>query len=79
MRKVTLGEYRNLMHAFVSGLIRAGDFKSQYLGLVEQDDARRLPEISQILGSVEQGLDKPDVRAVVTVALRKLDAVKHRM
>jgi hypothetical protein len=77
MRSVTLGEYRNLMHAFTSGRLGAGDFDTGYRRLREEDEATRPDEIGRILEDVASALDQPDLTARVTAALRTLDALRH--
>jgi hypothetical protein len=77
LRNVTLGEYRNLMHAFSAGLISAGDFESGYRQLVDQDQATRPDEIATILKSVLESSDESALRTHCTEALRALDMIKH--
>ena|GEM_PF-5535007 len=77
MRNVTLGEYRNLMHAFCTGLISASDFESGYRRLVDEDQATRPDEIAAILRSVPGGSDENALRTHCTEALRALDVIKH--
>ena len=92
MRTVTLGEYRNLMHAFSTGRIGAGDFKEAYLHLFKEDRATRPQEIFRILDAVFKdvgtfspdpadrggdGLDDSGLQVRVTEALRVLDAMRH--
>jgi hypothetical protein len=77
MRSVTLGEYRNLMHAFTSGHIGAADFETGYLRLRGEDGAKRPGEIARILEDVSTALGQPDLAARVTAALRTLDALRH--
>jgi hypothetical protein len=92
MRIVTLGEYRNLMHAFSTGRIGAGDFKEAYLHLFKEDRATRPQEIFRILEAVfkdvgafspdpadrgRDGLDDSGLQVRVTEALRVLDAMRH--
>ena len=84
MRTVTLGEYRNLMHAFSTGRIGAGDFKEAYLHLFKEDRATRPQEIFRILeaifgdlGAFSPGLDDSGLQLRVTEALRVLDAMRH--
>jgi hypothetical protein len=91
VRKTTLGEYRNLMHAFSTGLMSAGDFKAGYSQLAAEDSATRPEEISRILDrlsadiaacsfdalSSKETVDERELRARVTEALRVLDAIRH--
>jgi hypothetical protein len=77
MRSVTLGEYRNLMHAFTSGHIGAADFEAGYLRLRLEDSAARPEEIARIIDEVSTALHEPDLAARVTAALRTLDALRH--
>jgi hypothetical protein len=77
MRSVTLGEYRNLMHAFTSGHLGEGDFQASYRHLRQEDNATRPDEIARILEDVSTGLQEPDLTARVTAALRALDALRH--
>jgi hypothetical protein len=77
LRNVTLGEYRNLMHAFSTGLISASDFESGYRRLVDQDQVIRPAEIAAILKSVPGILDENALRTHCTEALRALDMIKH--
>ena len=91
MRKTTLGEYRNLMHAFSTGLMSASDFEAGYRRLADDDNATRPEEISRILGGVsadiaafssdapsnQETVDERGLRARVTEALRVLDAMRH--
>jgi hypothetical protein len=77
MRSVTLGEYRNLMHAFTSGHLGAGDFQASYRKLREEDGATRPDEITRMLDDVSAALDQEDLTARVTAALRSLDALRH--
>jgi hypothetical protein len=77
LRNVTLGEYRNLMHAFCTGLINASDFESGYRRLVDQDEATRPAEIAAILKSVQRSSDENALRTQCTEALRALDMIKH--
>lgn len=77
MRTVSLGEYRNLMHAFSSGRIGETDFEESYLRLSKEDGATRSEEISRILDAVSAGLHQPNLMGIVTAALRTLDAMRH--
>ena len=92
MRTVTLGEYRNLMHAFSTGRIGAGEFKGAYVRLFEEDRVTRPQEIFRILEAVfgdlgafspdpadraGDGLDDSGLQVRVTEALRVLDAMRH--
>ena len=84
MRTVTLGEYRNLMHAFSTGRIGAGEFKGAYVRLFEEDRVTRPQEIFRILeaifvdlGAFSPGLDESGLQVRVTEALRVLDAMRH--
>jgi len=77
VRNVTLGEYRNLMHAFCTGLISASDFESSYRRLVDQDQATRPAEIAAILKSLPGISDENALRTQCTEALRALDMIKH--
>jgi hypothetical protein len=91
MRKVTLGEYRNLLHAFSTGLISPSDFEAGYGRLANEDSATRPEEISRILAGVsadiaafssdapsnKERVDERGLRARVTKALRVLDAMRH--
>jgi hypothetical protein len=77
MRTVTLGEYRNLMHAFTSGHIGAADFEAGYLRLRQEDSAARPEEIGRIIEEVSSALHQADLTARVTAALRSLDALRH--
>ena len=91
MRKITLGEYRNLMHAFSTGLMGASDFEAGYSRLANEDKATRPKEISRILDGVsgdiaafssdapsnKERVDERGLRARVTEALRVLDAMRH--
>jgi hypothetical protein len=77
MRSVTLGEYRNLMHAFTSGHLGAGDFESGYRKLREEDSATRPEEIARLLEDVSIALGQPDLMPRATAALRTLDALRH--
>ena len=84
MRTVTLGEYRNLMHAFSTGRIGAGEFKGAYVRLFEEDRVTRPQEIFRILeaifgdlGESSPGLDDSGLQVRVTDALRVLDAMRH--
>ena len=84
MRTVTLGEYRNLMHAFSTGRIGAGEFKGSYVRLFQEDRVTRPQEIFQILeaifgelGAFSPGLDDSGLQVRVTDALRVLDAMRH--
>lgn len=77
MRTVTLGEYRNLMHAYSTGRIGAGDFKEAYLRLFKEDRATRPQEIFRVLEDIFGGLDDPGLQARVTEALRLLDTMRH--
>jgi hypothetical protein len=91
VRKTTLGEYRNLMHAFSTGLMSAGDFKAGYSQLAVEDNATRPAEISRILDGLsadiaafssdalsnKENVDERGLRARVTEALRVLDAIRH--
>jgi len=77
MRSVTLGEYRNLMHAFTSGHIVAAEFEGGYQKLRQEDSATRPEEITRILDEVSSALHQPDLTARVTSALRTLDALRH--
>ena len=77
MRSVTLGEYRNLMHAFTSGHLGAADFEAGYRRLRDEDSATRPEEIARILEDVSTALGQPDLTARVTAALRILDALRH--
>jgi len=77
VRNVTLGEYRNLMHAFCTGLISASDFESSYRRLVDQDQATRPAEIAAILKSLTGISDESALRTHCTEALRALDMIKH--
>ena len=77
MRNVTLGEYRNLMHAFTSGHLGEGDFQAGYRRLREEDSAKRPDEMARLLEEVSTALGQPDLTARVTAALRALDALRH--
>jgi self-protective colicin-like immunity protein len=90
VRKTTLGEYRNLMHAFSTGLMSASDFEAGYSRLADEDNATRPEEISRILDGVsadiaafssassnKERVDERGLRARVTEALRVLDAMRH--
>ena len=77
MRNVTLGEYRNLMHAFTSGHIGVDEFEAGHQRLRQEDSATRPEEITRILDEVSTALGQPDLAARVTVALRTLDALRH--
>ena len=77
MRSVTLGEYRNLMHAFTSGHLGVGDFQAGYLRLRQEDGATRPDEIARILDDISTALREPDLMARVTAALRFLDTLRH--
>ena len=77
MRPVTLGEYRNLMHAFTSGHLGAADFEAGYHRLRDEDSTTRPEEIARILEDVSTALGQPDLTARVTGALRILDALRH--
>jgi hypothetical protein len=77
MRNVTLGEYRNLMHAFTSGHIGVVEFEAGHQRLRQEDNATRPEEITRILDEVSAALGKPDLAARVTAALRTLDALRH--
>ena len=77
MRSVTLGEYRNLMRAFTSGHIGAGDFEAGYRRLRTEDGATRPDEIARILEDVSTALGQPDLMPRVTAGLRALDALRH--
>jgi Bacterial self-protective colicin-like immunity len=91
VRKTTLGEYRNLMHAFSTGLMSASDFEAGYSRLADEDNATRPEEISRILDGVsadiaafssdassnKERVDERGLRARVTEALRGLDAMRH--
>ena len=77
MRNVTLGEYRNLMHAFTSGHLGESDFEAGYRRLRDEDAATRPEEIARILEDVSTALRQPDLTARVTAALRTLDALRH--
>jgi hypothetical protein len=77
LRNVTLGEYRNLMHAFCTGLISASDFESGYRHLIDQDQATRPAEVAAILDSVPGSSDENALRTKCTEALRALDMIKH--
>jgi Bacterial self-protective colicin-like immunity len=91
VRKITLGEYRNLLHAFSTGLMSASDFEAGYSRLADEDSATRPEEISRILGGVsadiaavssdalsnKERVDERGLRARVTEALRGLDAIRH--
>jgi Bacterial self-protective colicin-like immunity len=91
VRKTTLGEYRNLMHAFSTGLMSANDFEAGYGRLAVEDSATRPEQISRILDrlsadiaafssgalSNKENVDERELRARVTEALRVLDAIRH--
>jgi len=77
MRSVTLGEYRNLMHAFTSGHLGVGDFEASYLRLRQEDGATRPDEIARMLDDISTALREPDLMARVTAGLRFLDTVRH--
>jgi hypothetical protein len=77
MRSVTLGEYRNLMHAFTTGHLGADDFETGYLRLRQKDAATRPEGIARILEDVASGLKQPDLMERVTAALRTLDTLQH--
>ena len=84
MRTVTLGEYRNLMHAFSTGRIGAGEFKGAYARLFQEDRVTRPQEIFRILeaisgdlGAVSPGHDDSGLQLRVTEAFRVLDAMRH--
>jgi len=77
MRIVTLGEYRNLMHAFTSGHIGVAEFEAGYQRLRQDDSSMRPEEITRILDEVSSALGQPDLAARVTIALRTLDALRH--
>jgi hypothetical protein len=77
VRNVTLGEYRNLMHAFTSGHLGAGDFESGYRRLRQEDSAKRPEEMVRLLEEVSSSIGQPDLTARVTAALRALDALRH--
>ena len=77
MRSVTLGEYRNLMHAFTSGHVGVGDFQAGYLRLRQEDGATRPDEIARMLDDISTALREPDLMARVTAGLRFLDTVRH--
>jgi hypothetical protein len=77
LRNVTLGEYRNLMHAFCTGLISASDFESGYRRLVDQDQVTHPDEIATILKSVLGSSDENALRTHCADALRALDMIKH--
>jgi hypothetical protein len=77
VRNVTLGEYRNLMHAFTSGHIGVAEFEAGYKKRRQDDSATRPEEITRILGEVSSALGQPELAARVTVALRTLDALRH--
>jgi hypothetical protein len=77
MRSVTLGEYRNLMHAFTSGHVGVADFEASYLRLRQEDGATRPDEIAHILDDISTALRQPDLMARVTTALRVLDTLRH--
>jgi hypothetical protein len=91
VRKTTLGEYRNLMHAFSTGLMSASDFEAGYSRLAVEDNATRPEEISRILDglsadiaafssdalSSNERVDERGLQARVTEALRVLDAIRH--
>ncbi len=91
MRKIALGEYRNLMHAFSTGFMSTSDFEAGYGRLADEDNATRPEEISRILDGVSadiaafssdapsnmERVDERGLRARVTEALRVLDAIRH--
>jgi hypothetical protein len=77
MRSVTLGEYRNQMHAFTTGHLGADDFEAGYLRLRQEDSATRPDGIARILEDVASGLKQPDLMERVTAALRTLDTLRH--
>jgi hypothetical protein len=91
VRKTTLGEYRNLMHAFSTGLMSASDFEAAYSRLAVEDSATRPEQISRILDGLsadiavfssdalsnKERVDERELRARVTEALRVLDAIRH--
>lgn len=89
MRSVALGEYRNLMHAFSSGLISASEFQDSYAKLANADKASRPEEIALILSALSADLaaladkspiermNEASLRVRVTEGLRVLDAIKH--
>jgi hypothetical protein len=77
LRNVTLGEYRNLMHAFCTGIISASDFELGYRRLVDQDQANRPAEIAAILKRVPGSSDENALRTHCIEALRVLDMIKH--
>jgi Bacterial self-protective colicin-like immunity len=91
VRKISLGEYRNLMHAFSTGIMSASEFEAGYSRLADEDNATRGEEISLILDGVsadiaasssdapsnKERVDERGLRARVTEALRVLDAMRH--
>jgi hypothetical protein len=77
MRSVTLGEYRNLMHAFTSGHLGADDFQAGYLRLRQADGATRPDEIARMLDGISSALREPELMARVTAAVRVLDTLRH--
>ena len=77
MRSVTLGEYRNLMHAFTTGHLGADDFQAGYIRLRQEDGATRPDEIARILDDISTALRQSDLMARVTAALRVLDTLRH--
>ena len=77
MRNVTLGEYRNLMHAFTSGHIGVAEFEAGHQRLRQEDSTTRPEEITRILDEVSSALGQPDLSPRVTAALRTLDALRH--
>jgi len=77
MRSVTLGEYRNLMHAFTSGHLGADDFQASYLRLRQEDGATRPDDLVRMLDDISSALRQPELMARVTAAVRVLDTLRH--
>jgi hypothetical protein len=77
MRIVTLGEYRNLMHAFTSGHLGADDFQADYLRLRQEDGATRPADLVRMLDDISSALRQPELMARVTAAVRALDTSRH--